>query len=118
MPSTKYEWGEYVIWHEAPASRVFFDGFDERYPARVQRGYIDFVIKGGDRAAAVLQGYPHDYVLLATDSRAARFMTTRRDWILLYRDPVCSLFARADSPAAAIPGLPELQGKAPPSMFP
>jgi hypothetical protein len=66
----------------------------------------------------VLTAYPHEFILFPTESPPSRFMTTREDWKLIYRDPVSSLFARADSPATRIAGVPVLSATAPPSFFP
>ncbi|MGB6554876.1 MAG: hypothetical protein WBE78_15410 [Candidatus Binataceae bacterium] len=115
---TTYEWGGYVVWHEVPPSKVFFDSFDERYPDRVQYSYIGFINGGKAGEAAMLAGYPHDFVLIPTASAQDHFMAERKDWSLIYRDPAAALFARADSPASRIAGTPELHDHAPPSLFP
>jgi len=114
----EYSWGGYLICHAPAGSRVFIDSrFEMVYPPRVQRDYLDF-LDGGAGAARVLAAYPTDYVLMPPDSVAARFMTAQPRWRLLYRDPVAALFARADSPAAHIAGVPVIRDKAPPSLFP
>jgi hypothetical protein len=115
---TDYEWGGYVVWHEVPPSRIFFDSFDERFPASVQHAYVDFILGGSSRAAAMLKEYPHDFVLIPTGSEQDSFMDHRRGWKLLYRDPAASLFARSGSPQSSIAGTPEVHASAPPSLFP
>ena len=88
------------------ASKVFIESlFEAYYPETVQNDYFAFEI-GSPRAGEVLTAYPHDFILFLTDSAPSRFMMTRDDWKLIYRDPVSSLFARADSPAARIAGVP------------
>ncbi len=114
----QYEWGVYVIWHQAPRSRVFFDSFELRYPEAVQEAYVDFAFRGGAAATAMLKRYPHDYVLIESGGRIYRFMMEQPDWKLVYRDPVGALFARAGSPAARISGVPVIHDTAPPSFFP
>jgi hypothetical protein len=114
----QYVWGVYVIWHEALRSKVFFDSFELRYPESVQNDYASFAFRGGAEAQAMLERYPHDYVLVETRYRTYRFMKRRPGWKLIYRDPVAALFARAGSPAARIPGVPVLRASAPPSSFP
>jgi hypothetical protein len=110
-------WGSYIFWH-APNSKVFIDGrFEMVYPPRIQRAYLDF-LSGGAGAVAVLAAYPTDYVLIASDSAQSRFMAAQAGWRLVYRDPVAALFARADSPATRIAGVPVLREEAPPSLFP
>jgi hypothetical protein len=114
----QYVWGVYVIWHEAPRSKVFFDSFELRYPQSVQNDYLAFAFHGGAKAEAMLRRYPHNYVLVKTKYRTYRFMTKQSGWKLIYRDPVAALFARAGSSATRITGVPVLRDKAPPSFFP
>jgi len=113
-----YAWGGYLIWHAPAGSRVFVDSrFEMVYPPRVQREYLDF-IRGRARAAAMLAAYSTDYVIMPSDSAASRFMSGEERWRMIYRYPVAALFARADSPAAHIAGVPILRKDAPPSFFP
>ncbi|HZO80221.1 MAG TPA: hypothetical protein VFB33_00880, partial [Candidatus Binataceae bacterium] len=114
----RFIWGSYIFWHLGLRSRVFIDGrFEMVYPLKVQADYLDF-LRGGARAARVLGGYPHDFVLFQTDTPPYRFMMKQEGWRLIYRDPVAAFFTRADSPAARIAGIPEVHATAPPSMFP
>jgi hypothetical protein len=114
----EYGWGGYLIWHAPAGSRVFIDSrFEMVYPPRVQRDYLDFV-RGDAGASAVLAAYPTDYVLMPAQSAASRFMAAQARWRLIYSDPVAALFARADSPAARLTGVPVLRDDAPPSLFP
>jgi len=114
----EYSWGGYLIWHAPAGSRVFIDSrFEMVYPPRVQRDYLDFV-RCGPEASAVLAAYPTDYVLMPAQSAASRFMAAQPGWRLVYRDPVAALFARADSPAAHLAGVPLLRDDASPSLFP
>lgn len=112
----KSEWGQYLIWHLAPGSKIFIDGrFDSVYTPRVIRRYLAlfFGLPGGAR---VLSEYPHDFALAPPASAAFRTLSERSDWKLLYRDSTCALFARARSPAAA-PNFPVI-GTAAKSYFP
>ncbi|HZO82140.1 MAG TPA: hypothetical protein VFB33_10650 [Candidatus Binataceae bacterium] len=112
-----FGWGEYVIWHAVPPDRVFIDGrYDTLYPLHVIRDYLEFYF---DRpgAHATLNSYPHDFVLIGPHTPAAKLMARRGDWTLLYRDSAALLYARANSPAARIPGLP-VNGVALAAQFP
>ncbi len=110
--------GEYLIWHLAPASRVFIDGrYDTVYPQRVVDQYLDFINARPD-ALAVLQAYPHDFVLVSANGPALGVMRHAPDWTLIYRDPHWVLFARADSAAAKMPGVPFTGNPPPISNFP
>ncbi len=102
----EFGWGEYLIWHAAPADKVFIDGrYDTVYPFEVIRDYLEFYFDEPD-AGAVLDSYPHDFVLIGLQAPARRLMERRPDWKLLYRDNVALLYARASAPAARLPGLP------------
>lgn len=112
-----FNWGEYLIWHLEPESKVFIDGrYDTVYPDRVIHDYLDFYF-AHPRAAVVLHDYPHGYVLIPPISTAFRFMEGRNDWKLMYRDPVAALFARSDSEAAKPPPT-TVTGDTAPNRFP
>jgi len=112
-----FNWGEYLIFHVAPRSKVFIDSrYDLVYPSKVIRDYVQFYF-GLAGANRVIDSYPHDLVLIPPNSSAWRVMLARRDWRLIYRDPDAGLFARADSAAARIRATPEI-GKAPSGNFP
>lgn len=113
-----FAWAGYLIWYEVPPSKIFIESlFGPYYPETVQNDYFAFEV-GSSRAAKVLSAYPHDFILFPTESPPSRFMATRDAWKLIYRDPVSSLFARADSPAARIAGVPVLRETPPASFFP
>ena len=60
----EFGWGEYLIWHAAPEDKVFIDGrYDTVYPFKVIRDYLDFYFDQPG-AGAVLDSYPHDFVLI------------------------------------------------------
>jgi hypothetical protein len=101
-----FAWGEYVIWHTAPESKVFIDGrYDLGYPPAVVSDYLA-LDRGEAGAAHTLEAYPHDFVLVKTGSKAARLMNSAPGWRLIYDDPVAVLYARTDSAAAHIAGVP------------
>lgn len=112
-----FSWGDYLIWRMAPRSKVFIDGrYDFAYPMTVIEDYFDFKFDG-PRAAAVLEAYPHDYVLMTPASPVRALMERRRDWKLIYSDTDSLLFARADSPAVCLGGVP-VRGRQRPETFP
>jgi hypothetical protein len=107
-----FGWGEYLIWHTSPASKVFIDGrYDTVYPYALINRYIGFYFDR-EGTQALLTAYPHDLVLIPSTSRAYKLMQRQTDWKLIYRDSDSALFARVDSAAAKIPGAP-VAGDAP-----
>jgi hypothetical protein len=112
-----FGWAAYFISREAPKSRIFIDGREDMaYPMQLLREYITFA-SGGPRASQVLQRYPPDYVLISPYTPAYRFMIKQQGWRLLYRDNIAALFARADSQAARLKGIP-FKGHSGPNFFP
>lgn len=113
----EFAWGQYLIWHQVPASKIFIDGrFDLVYPPQVIRDYVSFLFATPD-ARRVLTSYPHDLVLITPQSGAFNFMNHQADWKLIYDDPHAALFARADSAAAELEGIP-VHGQSGPNEFP
>jgi len=112
-----YAWGVYVIWHQAPRSRVFMDSFEIMFPRKVRNDYLT-INDARPGAARVLNEYPNNFVLMPTGSPGYTVMMAQQRWRLIYRDPVAALFARAGSAAARISGIPALRALAPPSFFP
>lgn len=114
---TDYAWGQYVIWHGAPGTKVFIDSrYDLAYPPAVVQDYLELAnnMAGGSHTLAA---YPHDFVLLERDSPAVKLINSQRDWRLIYSDDTARLYARANSPAARLAGVP-FAGTARPAMFP
>jgi hypothetical protein len=112
-----FNWGEYLIFHSAPDSKVFMDSrYDLVYPSKVIRDYVDFYF-GLTGANRVINSYPHDFVLIPPHSGAWPVMIARKDWRLIYRDQDAGLFARVDSPIARSAGVPVV-GKAATAYFP
>lgn len=103
-----FPWGEYAIWHLWPQDRVFIDGrYDTVFPLEVIRDYLAFHY-ATPRARETLRKYHHDFILLPVKgSPAYELVKSLKDWSLIYRDKTCALFARADSDAARLRGLPQ-----------
>jgi len=113
----QYAWGGFVIWHGAPAMKIFIDSrYDLAYPPAVVWDWLKFA-NNLDGASQTLTAYPHDFVLLEKDSPAIKLMDSQRDWRLIYSDDTARLYARANSPAAHLDGVP-FTGTSPPEFFP
>jgi hypothetical protein len=90
-----FDWGEYLVWHLAPESRVFVDGRCELvYPDSILAEYLGFLYDrpGGEK---LLDRYPHDFVLVKLRTGAYRLVSTDSRWKEIYRDSFSALFARA-----------------------
>lgn len=112
-----FGWGEYLIWHLYPRSKVFVDGrYDTVFSDRIIKDYLDFHFDL-PRGSEVLGSYAHDFVLISPEGKTYDLMTRAREWQVVYRDPSAVLFARAGSPATKIPGAP-VTGLAPAGYFP
>jgi hypothetical protein len=112
-----FEWGEYLIWNMAPASKVFIDGrYDTVFPYEIiyKFALFNFNLPGSD---ALLSEFPTDFVLIKPESPSQKLMDARADWKLIYTDASSRLYARQDSAAAKIPGVP-ITGIAQPGRFP
>jgi hypothetical protein len=113
----RFGWGEYLIWHLAPQSRVFIDGrYDTVYPMNVVLDYLRFHFNAAG-GAEVLDRWPNDFVMIGRAWKSADLMRAQKNWKLIYRDDSTLLYARSNSPAAQIPGEP-IEGSNPPSKFP
>lgn len=113
-----FNWGQYLIWHLPPASKIFIDGrYDTVYSITEINEYVQFYFDrpGG---STVLSGYPHDFVLIPPGAAAFRLMTNAAGWTLVYKDENSALFARAGSPASNIPGVPVTGTKPAHQYFP
>jgi hypothetical protein len=107
-----FGWGDYLIWHMAPDSKVFIDGrYDTVFPQQVIRDYAVFYFDLPG-AVRVLSAYPHDFVLIPPRSPVDHRLEQDPEWKLVYSDQTASLFARANSAATKIPGVP-VEGIAP-----
>jgi hypothetical protein len=101
-----YAWGGFVIWHGGPGTKVFIDSrYDLGYPPAVIADFLA-LDRGEAGAAHTLDAYPTDFVLTNPRGREATVMDSQGGWRLIYRDDDASLYARANSPAARLDGIP------------
>ncbi len=98
-----FQWGEYVIWHMPPASKVFIDGrYDTVYPPKVIDDYLPFT-HGEVVGKEILVNYPHDFLLVGQKNNPAyKLVIAQPGWKQIYRDDSCVLFARDTSAAAKL----------------
>ena len=102
----EFGWGEYLIWHLEPGSKVFIDGrYDSVYSEAIVNQYLDLDL-GHPNGLEVLRAYPNDFVLIALKAPGVSLMKSAPGWKLIYHDATAVLFARANSAAAQIPAAP------------
>jgi hypothetical protein len=87
------------------------------YPGTVIDQFLDFINARPD-ALSILHAYPHDLVLIPAKAPVVPLMKSQRGWTLVYRDPVAVLFARSNSAAAKLPGVPIAEVLQRESIFP
>ena len=82
--------GHYLIFHDAPRSRIFFESiFEAYYPPSLQSDFAAvYYALPGARACSVTTARPNDFVLMPAGSAAYGLMTAQTEWRLIYRDPV------------------------------
>lgn len=115
----EFGWGEYVIWHLWPQSRVFIDGrYDTVYPREVIKDFLNFQYDQGN-AREFLHKYPHDLVLVDPAVEFEfKLMNQQKDWRVIYRDKTCLLYARTNSAAGRLPAVIVSDKDTPQSFFP
>lgn len=92
----EFNWGEYAIWELFPRCRVALDGrYETVYPEAVATEYFEFIY-GRPGWQDFLRHYPPDLVLVDSRSRIYSLLLGDEGWRLLYADPGCALFVRAD----------------------
>ena len=112
-----YGWGGFVIWHGGPGTKVFIDSrYDLGYPPAVIADCLA-LDRSEAGAARALDAYPTEFVLTNSRGRVAKVMDSQRDWRLIYRDDDACLYARANSAAARLDGIP-FKGTAGLAFFP
>jgi len=115
----EFSWGEYLIWHMTPTSKVFIDGrYDTVYPSAVIDDYLSF-ISGGPRAHEMLRKHAHEFILVRSEDTAAlAVLGSEAGWIRLYRDATCVLFVRSDAKASSMTPVDVTADETPASDFP
>lgn len=100
-----FGWGEFVIWTLYPSCRVGMDGrYETVYPDDLCKEYWDFHL-GRDGWRTFLYKYPHDMVIVKTDSRTHRLLENEPGWKEAYADVGCALFLKEkmhNAPAARL----------------
>jgi hypothetical protein len=108
---TDYGWGQFVVWHLHPETRVAFDGrYRTVFPPVLERQFLQFQTAqpGVDSRTPILDEYPSELALVPTESGTERYLASRTDWVRVYRDDQAAIFVSvlrrpADPSVAAAP---------------
>ena len=97
----KYEWSSWLLWHMGDVFKVYIDPRGEVvYSDEQVRDYAIF-FQGHEGAQRLLDGYPHDFVLMGTHDKGTDVVRRDARWHLLYSDQTAALFGRAALSGAA-----------------
>ncbi|MGC2277811.1 MAG: hypothetical protein WA571_17495 [Candidatus Binatus sp.] len=97
----QFEWGSYVLWHMGDAFKVYIDPRGELVYSDKQEGDYARFYYGMEGSAALLDAYPHDYVLMGVNTKGADLVRKDPRWHLLYSDQIAALFGRNAPPGEA-----------------
>jgi hypothetical protein len=89
--------GSYVTWKLYPTVRV---SMDSRYEAAYDPDLVERFIRAyrtGEGAAELLNGFPHDAVLIETPSPLRKVAESDTRWRLVYADPFYVVYAGSHS---------------------
>lgn len=118
----EFEWGSYLLWHDADAFKVYIDPRGELVYTDKQEGDYAIFFYGLKGAQSLLDDYPHDYVLMGTHTRGADVVRKDARWHLLYSDQTAALFGRAalpgEGPVVGNVSDSDSKGKAADTYFP
>lgn len=96
-----FDWGEYAIWHLAPALEVSVDGRRETvYSEEIYQANIQFIFGVGDWDR-LLDDHPTDLVLIPRHLPVYNLLRLKPGWSPAYEDDVAAIFARDRSPLGA-----------------
>lgn len=92
---TDYGWGQFVIWHLYPDSRLAFDGrYRTVYPAVVEQEFIELQKSGNSfpNSTPIIDDYPTDIAVVPIGSGPERYLSNRKDWLCVFCDEQAAVF--------------------------
>lgn len=87
-----FNWGEYIMWNCYPECLVSMDGrYESVYSDQICNEYFDFYYgKTGWRS--FLNKYPHDMIVVESDSIVYKLVKTQSNWKIAFEDKGSALF--------------------------
>jgi len=106
-----FDWGQYALWHLGPGVQVSMDGRRETaYSEAIYQENLHLTFGYGEWDVLLERGSP-DLVLVSNEHPAVNLMGLHPQWTLVYEDPLCGLYARADTDLAG-----EISAALPPAI--
>ncbi len=93
---TDYGWAQFMFW-QAPEFKLAFDGrYRTVYSSQLESEFLSFQRSGRlqPKQTAMLDKYPTEVVMLPVGAGAAGYLTTRPDFVELYRDDQAVVWIR------------------------
>lgn len=90
------EFGDYIIFAAWPKYRVFMDGRNDMYGAKLGSAYFK-IANAQPGWKEVLKQYNIDWVIFDTDSALTAALREQTDWQPIYTDKVATIFVRKGS---------------------
>ena len=87
------DFGDYLVYRNYPAYKVFIDGRLDMYGSALLREYHQ-VIDFEPGWESVLEKYGITWIMFSSGSRLSRYLLQDRNWALIYSDPVASIFVK------------------------
>jgi len=89
-----FGWGEFILWTLYPSCRVGMDGrYETVYPEDLCKEYWEFHY-GEDSWRTFLYKYPHDMIVVKTNSRTHKLLQNEPGWKEAYADIGCVLLLK------------------------
>ncbi len=87
------EFGDYIIYRNYPAYKVFIDGRNDMYGVKVFKEYYTVI---GFEAGweKVLEKYNVTWIIFNSNSLLSRYLLQNKDWCLIYADKAASIFLK------------------------
>jgi len=87
------EFGDYLIYRGYPRYRVFFDGRSDMYGTEKLKEYcaVAFFEPEWER---ILEKYRITWIFFGSNTTLARYLARDPHWVLVYSDPLASIFVR------------------------
>jgi hypothetical protein len=103
---TWFDWGEFAIWHFAPAIQVSLDGRRETaYSAEVVRSHLLFYLNQEPAGSTIADRWNADYVWLPKGLPVVSRLRAH-DWVAIFEGPVSTILSRKSTTRDGLKAVP------------